>query len=132
MQAFQIHLTQRALAFLFEFKRTALPEISEAVLQKQTPTINVWTESVFDEVRIMTIKPTINYRQQIGAPIPVWESSSGYNWILLGVPSIKEFRTHFKEFHFCTKGSTCSSFCLDRSYDIIIFPFRQKHFRYCS
>jgi len=50
IQPIKLVVTQRLLAFLFEFKKLALPSKPSSAQREQTPTLNVWTESIFDEV----------------------------------------------------------------------------------
>jgi len=100
MQPFCLYITQRTLAFLCEFKRVALPPAPESAVVEQKPIVNVWTESVFDEVRILPLKLTFSYHPQVGAPVPVFEEASGYKWILMLAPSIKATQTHTEDFHF--------------------------------
>lgn len=101
VQPFKVYVTQRVLAFLFDFKRTAFPASQRArgAVARQ-PTLRVPAEALFDEVRVAPVKLTFSYRTQAGAPVPVWETESDYKWVFMLVPSVKESETHLARFSF--------------------------------
>jgi len=104
MQPIRLNVSQRLLAFVFEFKKIAFPSKPADMQREQKPVVNVWSESVFDEVHIMPIKVVFTYHPQLGAPVPVFEASNGFKWVFVVVPSLDETETSFSEFQFVSRN----------------------------
>ena len=99
MQPIAIYLKQKALAFLFEFKKLSLPIIINTN-SFSIPKIKEQNKYLFDEIQIMPIKIRFNYQPQSDAPIPIFNDSSNYKWIFISIPSIHNRLINCDEFHY--------------------------------
>lgn len=109
MQPISIYLKQKALAFLFEFKRLGLPTIINTS-SFSIPKIKEQNKILFEEFHIMPIKIRFNYQPQSDAPIPIFNDSSDYKWIFISIPSIHNILINCEEFHYITPENNLGTF----------------------
>ena len=109
MQPICIYLKQKALSFLFEFKRLGLPTIINTS-SFSIPKITEQNKYLFDEINIMPIKIRFSYQPQSDAPIPIFNDSSDYKWIFISIPSIHNILINSDEFHYIAPEDNLGSF----------------------